>query len=79
MDKKWLYLILVVVVIGFIAAGYFYYSRGGKIPFIGQEEKEAAVEVKEGLGAKALEKTNNPLSGELPETNPFNVNTNPFK
>ena len=78
MDKKWLYLILVVVAIGRVAAGYFYYGKGGKIPFIGQEE-EAAIEVKEGLGAEALLKTNNPLSNELPETNPFKINTNPFK
>lgn len=68
-------IIIALLVIGGVVFWYF----GGKIPFTGKEEKGAAVEVKDGLGAEALKKTNNPLSGELPQTNPFQVNTNPFK
>ena len=43
------------------------------------EGRLPAVEVKNGLGAEAFNKTNNPLSNKLPETNPFQINTNPFK
>ncbi|KKS43629.1 hypothetical protein A2567_03240 [Candidatus Azambacteria bacterium RIFOXYD1_FULL_42_11] len=68
-------IIIALLVIG--GAGFWYF--GGKIPFVSKEEQGAAVEVKDGLGAEALKKINNPLSGELPETNPFQVNTNPFK
>ena len=67
-------IIIALLVIGGVAFWYF----GGEVPFTKQEES-AAVEVKDGLGAKALEKTNNPLSNELPETNPFKIKTNPFK
>lgn len=75
-----LFWILIMVVILIIAGAGFWYF-GGDVPFIGQKEEGTAVEVevKDGLGAEALKKTNNPLSGELPETNPFQVNTNPFK
>ena len=68
--------IIALLVIGGVAFWYF----GGKIPFIEPKEEAAVeIEVKDGLGAKALEKTNNPLSNELPETNPFKIKTNPFK
>lgn len=71
--------IIWVAVIILAAAGAAFWYFGGKIPFTTQQEKEAIVEVKDGLGAEALKKTKNPLSGKLPETNPFQVNTNPFK
>ncbi len=77
-------MILIFVVIAIIAAAAGFWYFGGRIPLTDKggedrEEKGAAVEVKEGLGAEAFEKSNNPLSNELPETNPFNVDTNPFK
>ena len=68
-------IIIALLVIGGVVFWYF----GGEVPFVGQKEEGAVVEVKDGLGAKALEKTNNPLSNELPETNPFKIKTNPFK
>ena len=68
---------IIIVLLVIAGVGFWYFS--GKVPFTKQEEQGAAIEVKEGLGAEALKKTNNPLSGELPETNPFQVNTNPFK
>lgn len=55
--------------------GFWYWSKKrAEAP-----ETPAAAEVKDGLGAQAFNKTNNPLFNELPETNPFQVNTNPFK
>lgn len=66
-------------VIILLAAGGvgFWYFRGGEIPFLTSKPEEAST--KDGLGAEALNKVNNPLANELPETNPFNVNTNPFE
>ena len=68
-------ILITLLVIGGVIFWYF----GGKIPFADKEEKGAVVEVKDGLGAETFKKTSNPLSGELPETNPFQVKTNPFK
>ncbi len=65
-------IIIALLVIG--GAGFWYWQKRVGVP-----ETPAAIEVKDGLGAEAFKKTNNPLSGELPETNPFQVNTNPFK
>lgn len=78
MDNKSKFIIIIAVIL-LAAAGVGFWYFSGKIPFAGKEEKGAAVEVKDGLGAEALNKVKNPLSGELPETNPFQVNTNPFK
>ncbi len=78
MDNNPKFIIIVVIVIILLAAGgvgFWFWSQKKA----GVSETPAPAAVKDGLGAKALEKTNNPLSGELPETNPFNVNTNPFK
>lgn len=80
MDNNPKFIIIVGIIIALLViggVGFWYF--GGKIPFTKQEEKGAAVEVKDGLGAETFKKTNNPLSNELPETNPFKVNTNPFK
>ena len=64
----------IIVAVIIVTVGFWYWSqRKGGAP-------EAPVaEVKDGLGAEAFKKANNPLSEELPETNPFNVNTNPFE
>lgn len=75
--------LIVVAVIIIVAAGFWYWSQkkvgvsetSEEIP----AEASAATEVKDGLGAEVFNKTNNPLSEELPETNPFRVKTNPFK
>ena len=78
-ENSKLFWILAVVVALLVIGGVAFWYFGGEIPFVGQKEESAAVEVKDGLGAKALEKTNNPLSNELPETNPFKIKINPFK
>jgi len=77
MKKQYLiYIIAIVAVIG----GLFWYLLQKKAEVSEtSEEAAAAVEVKDGLGAEVFKKSNNPLSNELPETNPFQVNTNPFK
>ena len=76
---------IVVGVLVVVAAGFWYWSQkraeAPETPAAAEVEDGlgAAAEVKDGLGAETFNKTNNPLSGELPETNPFQVNTNPFK
>ena len=70
--------ILVVVAAVLVIAGvaFWYWQRKAPAPI---QEEPAAVEVEDGLGAEAFKKSNNPLSNELPATNPFQVNSNPFK
>ncbi len=82
-----------VVLVGVLAGAFWFWSQkgadvakkasptaAGEAPVATEvPEIPAAIETKDGLGAEAFNKTNNPLSNELPETNPFEVNTNPFK
>lgn len=73
-------IILVFVVVVIIAvAGFWYWSQKRAEVLEKPTETSAETQVKDGLGAEAFKKTNNPLSNELPETNPFYVDTNPFK
>lgn len=70
-------LLIGVVILAFVLVGagfWYWFQNGAEV-----SETPAADEVKDGLGAEAFKKANNPLSNELPETNPFYVNTNPFK
>ncbi|QQG45175.1 MAG: hypothetical protein HYW89_04220 [Candidatus Sungiibacteriota bacterium] len=72
--SKSIILVSIVVVVVIAAAGFWYWSqKKSAVP------EEPAAEVKDGLGAEVFKKSNNPLSNELPETNPFNVDTNPFR
>ena len=66
--------VLAILVVAGVA--FWYWQRKEPAPI---QEEPAAVEVEDGLGAEAFKKSNNPLSNELPATNPFQVNTNPFK
>lgn len=79
---------MVVGILAIVVAGFWYWSQkraevsetSTETPAITEVlETPAAAEAKDGLGAEAFNKTKNPLSNELPETNPFQVNTNPFK
>lgn len=63
--------VLALILMG---AGFWYWS-----PKKAEVSKPQATEIKDGLGAEAFNKVNNPLSNELPETNPFRVKTNPFQ
>lgn len=73
--SKPIIVVCVIVVVIITAAGIWYWSQKRvKAP-----EMPAATKVKDGLGAEAFKKINNPLSNEIPETNPFHIDTNPFK
>lgn len=75
MDNKKIIPIIIIILILLVGGlGFWYWSQKRA----GAPEAPAA-KVKDGLGAEAFKKTNNPLSNELPETNPFHINTNPFK
>ena len=78
-NKKLIPIIIVVLILVAGGVGFWYWSQKRAEVRETPEEITAAAEVKEGVGAEAFEKSNNPLSEELPETNPFNVDTNPFK
>lgn len=69
----------IVVAVVIVAAGFWYWSQKSADVSEISTETPTAVQVKDGLGAEVFKKSNNPLSNELPETNPFNVDTNPFK
>ena len=65
-----------VVVIG---AGFWYW-QGRKAAMVERgttQLNEEAVSV--GFGAQVLEKSQNPIKDRIPETNPFEKNTNPLK
>lgn len=73
--SKPIILLSVIIAVIVAAAGFWYWSQKRAV----SPETPAAVKVKDGLGAEAFNKTNNPLFNELPETNPFYINTNPFE
>ena len=58
---------LAVFVIVLAAAGIWYWQ---------QRQPETPIET---IGAELFEKAQNPLKDELPQTNPFKAETNPFK
>ena len=72
-------IIAVIAIVVLTGVGFWYWSQ--KRAEISETPAETPVgtEVKDGLGAEVFKKSNNPLSNELPETNPFQVNTNRFK
>ncbi len=61
-------ILLAVLVAALIAAGVWYWQR-----------RPAPAEVPETIGGELFEKAQNPLKDELPQTNPFKAETNPFK
>lgn len=60
-----------ILVVALIAAGIWYWQRRRPAP--------PAEVPAQSIGAELFEKAQNPLKGELPETNPFQAETNPFK
>jgi len=82
-NKKLVFTIVVIVIL--LAGGvvFWYWSQKraevSKTSVEMPAETSAETQVKDGLGAKVFNKTNNPLFNKLPETNPFQVKTNPFK
>ena len=71
MEPKLRMIALAVLVIALVAAGIWYWQRGQAVP-------PAETPVK-AIGAELFEKAQNPLKDELPQTNPFKAETNPFK
>ena len=71
MEPKLRMIALAVLVIALVAAGIWYWQRGQAVP-------PADMPVKT-TGAELFEKAQNPLKDELPQTNPFKAETNPFK
>ena len=70
---------VVFVLIVLIGAG-FWYRQSRQATTNERDIKqpdEAAVSA--GFGAQILEKSQNPIKDRLPETNPFEKNTNPLK
>lgn len=78
MNKKFLVIVVAVLLFLATAAGVmlFLRGRGVKIPFL--PAREAQEETTEGLGSASFEKANNPVKGELPD-NPFETESNPFE
>lgn len=76
MNKKLLVVVVIISVLGIVVGTVlFLRSRGINIPFLPPVTEE---EVVEGLGSEALQKSKNPIRGELPG-NPFEGETNPFE
>ena len=67
MESKSRLIALAVAAIVLIAAGVWYWQR---------RSAEAPADT---IGAELFEKAQNPLKDELPQTNPFKAETNPFK
>ncbi|MDP3727061.1 MAG: hypothetical protein Q8R35_00290 [bacterium] len=67
MESKPRLIALAVAAIVLIAAGVWYWQR---------RSAEAPAGT---IGAELFEKAQNPLKDELPQTNPFKAETNPFK
>lgn len=65
---------IILLLVAAVATGYFLISKDIiKNPFQSSSSNS-------NLGSQIFEKTQNPLEGKLPETNPFaEVQTNPFK
>ena len=70
MDNNPKFIIIVIIVIILLAAGgvgFWYWSKNK------QAQKEAPT-----LGSQLFDKTQNPLEGQVPSTNPFKEQKNPF-
>ncbi len=59
---------IVVGILVIVAAGFWYWSKNRQTP--AQQTPT--------IGGQIFEKTQNPLGGKLPETNPFKEQKNPF-
>jgi len=73
----------IIVVVAVAAAGFWYWQNKKSAPtstISAPEEVFTQEKVTGGLGANIVEKSQNPISDKLPETNPFEkVEINPFK
>lgn len=81
MDKKKLILITVGISILLVGGiGFWFWSQKMAEEQINPTLTGGQAGAQQGgLGTEVFNKTQNPLAGEIPQTNPFQVNTNPFK
>lgn len=71
MDQRAKLVAVIILAAALIAAGIWYWQRRQPAP-----PAETPVEA---IGGELFEKAQNPLKDELPQTNPFKAETNPFK
>lgn len=64
----------IAILLATLAAAVVWYVRRAPEPL-----PDTTAEDKAGLGAQIFEGAQNPLKGDVPETNPFSADTNPFK
>lgn len=64
-----------VMLLTIIAVAAWYFLRGVRPESL----PDTTAEDKSGLGAQIFEAAQNPIKGDVPETNPFSAETNPFK
>lgn len=77
MTKK--FFIIIAVACAIVAGGVWYWYWMSRAPEEPAVYKEAVATPAEQLGGNLLEKAQNPLKDELPQTNPFTgTETNPF-
>lgn len=71
--------IIIVVIVILLAAGFWFWAKKKVTPptpvpsTVYSQEKTTG-----GLGGNIFEKSQNPISDKLPETNPFGGKVNPF-
>lgn len=82
MENKSKTTVTAVIAILAIAAGIgFWYRQSKKMAPAGSASTETFTQEKVagGLGGNIYEKSQNPISDKLPETNPFGASINPFE
>lgn len=81
MDQRAKLLAAGILAVALIAAGVWYWQgKKAALPSpAGQTEAYTPEKAAAGLGGNIFEKSQNPISDKLPETNPFGADTNPFE
>lgn len=74
MDTKRIGIIIAIIAVAAIAGFWYWRSRQAAPP----PQTPVVKEEPAGLGAQIFEQAQNPLKGDVPETNPFAADTNPF-
>lgn len=64
----------IAIILALLAGAVVWYVRRAPEPL-----PDTTAEDRGGLGAQIFEAAQNPIKGDVPETNPFSANTNPFK
>lgn len=70
------FIIAVVVTAVLVLVGVWWWQNSKKLEVISPQTEE---QKPAGLGGQLYESVNNPVENKVPETNPFNTETNPLK